>query len=155
MASIDKINVNGALYYIDLPTTATPSIASLTVTGNATINGDTTIGGILSTADGATISKDLTVGGNVGCATLNCSGAATIRSINSQTLTVNNMSVRQELTANTFYCSGIVCPALKATPDAGNLTVPTTSGTLARLQDIPSVPTFSAITSNEINLMFI
>ena len=36
---IDKINVSGADYEINLPTTATPSISSLTVTGNLTCSG--------------------------------------------------------------------------------------------------------------------
>lgn len=56
MASIDKIRVNGASYNINLPTTATPSIASLTVSGGATITGE------LSTAGDTTLSKNLTVG---------------------------------------------------------------------------------------------
>ena len=146
MASINKIDVNGALYDIDLPSTATPSIASLTV------NGDTTIGGILSTAAGVTISKDLTVGGNltgsgtsgVTCAKISCSGDGSVRYLNSQILTATSVSAMS-----------ILCPRLKANSSAGSLMVPTTSGTLALTSDIPTVPTFSAITSNEINLMFI
>ena len=62
MASIDKISVNGTPYTINLPTTATPSIAGLTVS-TLTVGGDAAVGGILSTAAAATISKELTVGG--------------------------------------------------------------------------------------------
>ena len=36
---IDKINVGGTVYDINLPTTATPSIASLTISENLTLNG--------------------------------------------------------------------------------------------------------------------
>lgn len=36
---IDKINVGGVPYEINLPTSATPSITSLTITGNLTVSG--------------------------------------------------------------------------------------------------------------------
>ena len=39
MAKIDKIQVGTTSYDINLPTTATPSITSLTVTGNLTVSG--------------------------------------------------------------------------------------------------------------------
>lgn len=39
MAKIDKINVGGTVYDINLPTTATPSISSLTISGNLTVEG--------------------------------------------------------------------------------------------------------------------
>ena len=98
MASkIDKINVNGTSYDIDLPSTATPSITGLTVT-TLTVGGDTTITGELSTEASVTISKDLTVTGNltvsgtstlasVNCTALTCSGQVAARSVTTQTLT--------------------------------------------------------------------
>lgn len=171
MASIDKINVNGDLYDIDLPTTATPSIASLTVGGSATLNGEVTIGGELSTAAGVTISKDLTVNGNltvsgtstlasVNCSALTCSGEGSIRYVTSQSLTATSVSansmgvsgnliVRGSSTFGGTKCSSLICPTLKASSSAGSLTVPTTSGTLARLQD------FEPISEADINLLFI
>ena len=39
MAKIDKIQVGTTSYEINLPTTATPEISSLTVTGNLTVEG--------------------------------------------------------------------------------------------------------------------
>lgn len=68
MASINKINVNGASYDIDLPSTATPSITSLTVTGNLTVTG----------------TSDLA---DINCTGLTCSGQVAARSITTQTLT--------------------------------------------------------------------
>lgn len=43
MAKIDKIQVGTTSYEINLPTTATPSITSLTVTGNLTVSGTTNL----------------------------------------------------------------------------------------------------------------
>lgn len=151
---IDTIQVGDVQYEITLPSTATPSIASLTV------NGDTTIEGILSTAASATISKELTVGGDltvsgtsvlasVSCTALSCSQSASIRYINSETLTVQNAIVRLGLAARSISCSGIICPTLNASINAGTLTVPVTSGTLARLED------FEPISETDINLLFI
>ena len=39
MATIDKIQVQGTTYDINLPATASPTISSLTVTGNLTVSG--------------------------------------------------------------------------------------------------------------------
>lgn len=55
---IDKINVGGADYEINLPTTATPSIASLTITGNLTVNGTSNLNGDV------TVSGDITAAAN-------------------------------------------------------------------------------------------
>lgn len=49
---IDKINVGGADYEINLPTTATPSIASLNISGNLTVNGTSNLNGdVTATGD--------------------------------------------------------------------------------------------------------
>lgn len=130
---IDKINVGGANYEINLPTTATPSITSLTVGGNLTVSGTSVLA-------------------SVSCTAFSCSESASIRYINSETLTVQNATVRIGLMARSVSCSGFICPTLQATLTAGSLTVPTTSGTLALTSDIP---TFSAITVSEINMLFI
>lgn len=58
MAKIDKINVGGADYEINLPTTATPSIASLTITGNLTVEGTSSLKGDI------TVSGDITADAN-------------------------------------------------------------------------------------------
>ena len=135
---IDTIEVNNVEYEITLPSTAALTVSTLTVNGEATITGE------LSTSAGVTISKDLTVGGN-----LTVTESSSIRYINSETLTVQNAVVRLELKARSISSSGIICPELKASKSAGSLTVPTTSGTLARLQD------FEPISETDINLLFI
>ena len=48
---IDKINVGGADYEINLPTTATPTISSLTITGNLTVSGTANLSVISSDSD--------------------------------------------------------------------------------------------------------
>lgn len=68
MANIDKIRVNGTSYNINLPTTATPSIASLTVTGDLTVSGTANLA-------------------DINCAGLTCSGQVTTRSAKVSTLT--------------------------------------------------------------------
>lgn len=39
MPTIDKIQVQGTTYDINLPATASPTISSLTITGNLTVSG--------------------------------------------------------------------------------------------------------------------
>ena len=46
MAKIDKINVGGTEYEINLPTTATPSIASLNISGNLNVDGTSNLGNV-------------------------------------------------------------------------------------------------------------
>ena len=79
MASkIDKINVNGTSYDIDLPSTATPSITSLTVTGNLTVSG----------------TSDLA---DINCTGLTCSGQVTSTSVTAETLTATNVDIEDTL----------------------------------------------------------
>ena len=61
---IDKINVGGADYEINLPTTATPSIASLTITGNLTVNGTSNLNGDV-TATGDITAENNTISARV------------------------------------------------------------------------------------------
>ena len=53
MAKIDKIQVGTDSYDINLPTTATPEISSLTVTGNLTVSGTSNLSKINSFMDRA------------------------------------------------------------------------------------------------------
>ena len=46
MAKIDKIQVGTDSYDINLPTTATPSIASLNISGNLNVDGTSNLGNV-------------------------------------------------------------------------------------------------------------
>lgn len=88
MASkIDKVNVNGTSYDIDLPSTATPSITSLTVTENLTVSG----------------TSDLA---DINCTGLTCSGQATITSVNADTLTATTANIEDTLTVRKGIVGG-------------------------------------------------
>lgn len=91
MASkIDKINVNGTSYDIDLPLTATPSITGLTVTGNLTVSG----------------TSDLA---DINCTGLTCSGQVTSTSVNVETLTAGALTVSNASKLKSVVCTGIAC----------------------------------------------
>lgn len=184
MASIDKIDVGGTTYNINLPSTATPSITGLTAQ-TLTVTGDATIEGTLSTAAAATISKELTVGGSLQVnansnedgfvlITGASSGSYTspavrfVDNINSYAATLGQDIASKQFIITAFGGSMVIralagaltlCAPLnqgiKFQQGGYTCSVPGKSGTLALTSDIPDVPTLSAISSTDINLMFI
>ena len=95
MAKIDKINVGGTVYDINLPTTATPSISSLTITGNLTVNGTANLDNVnsLMTRAGTTAYFDTIVPNTIsfGAQTLTLTGGSL--SINTPTIYLNGQEV--------------------------------------------------------------
>ena len=181
---ISQITVGNQTYPINLPLEATPSITSLTISGDLTVS-DTSDLNIVNCASlncsagtgtfSHVGSKTLTVTGTSDLNTVNCTGitcsagTGTFNHVSSKTLGADSATLREDLT--TAYLSirsdsltgvgidcsdaSIICPTLKASSSAGNLTVPTTSGTLALTSDLPhkTTLTLSGTTVSHSNIL--
>lgn len=95
MAKIDKINVGGSVYDINLPTTATPSISSLTITGNLDVDGTANLANVnsLMTRAGTTAYFDTIAPNTIsfGAQALTLTGGSL--SINTPTIYLNGQEV--------------------------------------------------------------
>ena len=111
MATIDKIQVQGTTYDINLPATASPTISSLTITGNLTVSG---IAGLSVVSSNTSLSLQ--------------GGVVTISSLSTNGAFINVTSSLLAMVGN---------PIIFMPNNRYTISVPNKSGTIALLSDIP------------------